>query len=44
MMLQLKAAVNLVDVCVQHAAFLAGRGDVDETFQGLVEGTTMHVS
>ena len=36
----IKAAVNLVEVCVQHAAFLAGRGDVDETIQGLLEGTT----
>ena len=34
----IKAAVNLVDVCIQHAAFLAGRGDVDETIQRLVEG------
>jgi hypothetical protein len=33
-----KAAVDLVDVCIQHAAFLAGRGDVEETIQGLVEG------
>ena len=32
-----KAAVDLVDVCIQHAAFLAGR-DVEETIQGLVEG------
>ena len=36
----IKAAVDLVDVCIQHAAFLAGRGDVEETIQGLVEGTT----
>ena len=27
----IKAAINLVDVCIQHAAFLAGRGDVEET-------------
>ena len=35
----IKAAVNLVEVCIQHAAFLAGRGDVEETIQGLLEGT-----
>lgn len=40
----IKAAVDLVEVCIQHAAFLAGRGDVDETIQGLVEGTTNHVA
>lgn len=34
----IKAAVNLVEVCIQHAAFLAGRGDVEETIQGLLEG------
>ena len=34
----LKAAVNVVDVCIQHAAFLAGRGDVDEEIQRIVEG------
>ena len=39
----IKAAVDLVDVCIQHAAFLARRGDVDETIQGLAEGTTMNV-
>lgn len=39
----IKAAVDLVDVCIQHAAFLAGRGDVEETIQGLIEGKTKHV-
>ena len=42
----IKGAVDLVEVCIQHAAFLAGRGDVDETIQGLVEGIhtpTMHI-
>ena len=34
----IKAAINLVDVCIQHAAFLAGQGDMEETIQGLVEG------
>ena len=40
----IKATVDLVDVCIQHAAFLAGRGDVDETIRGLVEGITKHVT
>ena len=30
-----KAAVNIIDVCIQHAAFLAGRGDVEETVRGM---------
>ena len=40
----IKAAVDLVEVCIQHATFLAGRGDVDKAIQGLVEGTTNHVA
>ena len=34
----IKAAINLVDVCIQHAAFLAGRGDVEETIQEMMKG------
>ena len=34
----IKAAINLVDVCIQHAAFLAGRGDVEETVQEMIKG------
>ena len=34
----IKAAINLVDVCIQHAAFLAGRGDIDETVQEMMKG------
>ena len=34
----IKAAINLVDVCIQHAALLAGRGDVDETVQEMMKG------
>ena len=26
----IKAAIDLVDVCIQHAAFLAGRGEVED--------------
>ena len=31
----LKAAVNFVDVCVQHAAYLGGRGDIQEEAEHL---------
>ena len=33
------AAKNLVDVCIQHAAFLAGRGKVDAEIQEINKGT-----
>ena len=29
----IKAAINLVDAYLQHAAFLAGRGEIDETIR-----------
>ena len=31
----LKAAINFVDMCIQHSAFLAGRGDIDEAISKL---------
>lgn len=31
----LKAAINLVDLCIQHAAFLAGRGKIDEAIESV---------
>lgn len=31
----LKAAVNFIDVCIQHSAFLAGRGDINEAISKL---------
>lgn len=34
----IKAAINMVDVCLQHAAFLAGRGDIDDTIQKMIKG------
>ena len=34
----IKAAINLVNVCIQHAAFLAGRGDVEETVKEMMKG------
>ena len=33
------AAKNLVDICIQHAAFLAGRGEVDAEIQEMTKGT-----
>ena len=33
-----KAAIDLVDVCIQQAAFLAGRGDVQEAINELAKG------
>lgn len=33
-----KAAIDLVDVCIQQAAFLAGRGDVQEAIEELAKG------
>lgn len=38
----IKAAVNLVDVCLQHAAFLAGRGDIDDMIQEMIKGILMY--
>ena len=35
----LKAAINFVDVCCQHTAFIAGRGTISEEISGLVDGT-----
>ena len=29
------SAINLVDVCIQHVAYLAGRGDVQDTIEGI---------
>ena len=34
-----KAAIDLVDVCIQHAALLAGRGDVNDRVEELARGT-----
>ena len=33
-----KAAIDLVDVCIQQAAFLAGRGNVQEAIEELANG------
>ena len=37
----IKAAEDLVDVCIQHAAFLAGRGDVDTLIEEMAKGIDM---
>ena len=34
----IEAAQNIMDVCIQHAAFLAGRGDVEDTIQEIIKG------
>lgn len=34
----IKAAIDIVDVCIQHAAFLAGRGDVNDTIEEMAKG------
>ena len=33
-----RAAANFVDLCLQHAAYLAGRGDISEAIQALKPG------
>ena len=32
------AAIDMVDVCIQHAAYLAGRGDINEMIQEMAKG------
>ena len=32
------AATNFVELCLQHAAFLAGRGDIQEAIQSFRSG------
>ena len=31
----MKAAINVVDVCIQHSAYLAGRGDLQDEIENL---------
>ena len=31
----LKAAIHFVDICIQHSAFLAGRGDLQEAIENI---------
>ena len=33
----IEAAQNIMDVCIQHAAFLAGQGDVEDTIQEIIK-------
>jgi hypothetical protein len=37
-----EAAIDLVDVCIQQAAYLAGRGDVKEAIEELAKGCFMN--
>ena len=39
--IRLKAAINFVDLSVQHAAYLAGRGDVEKAIQSTHESLTL---
>ena len=39
----IEAAIDLVDVCIQHAAFLAGRGDVQELVADMAKGNEQPV-
>ena len=37
------AAHNMVDVCIQHAAFLAGRQEIETEIQAMLQGKGMCV-
>ena len=39
----IEAAIDLEDVCIQHAAFLAGRGDVQELVADMAKGNEQPV-
>lgn len=34
----IKAAIDVVDVCIQHAAFLAGRGEISDIIEEIGKG------
>lgn len=34
----IKAAIDLVNVCIQHAAFLAGRGEIGDMIEEMGKG------
>ena len=39
------ASINFVDVCIQHAAYLAGRGEIQEaidSFEKILSGTSTY--
>lgn len=38
----LKAAIDFVEVCCQHAAFIAGRGEIEDEIQDLKIGWCFH--
>ena len=37
------SAINLVAVCIQKVAYLAGRGDVQDTIEELARGIYMYI-
>ena len=39
----IRAAIDLVSVCIQHAAFLAGQGEIDDIIQDIQKGKMIHV-
>ena len=39
----IKAADNFVDLCLQHAAYLAGREKISEAVDGIQEGKSLTV-
>lgn len=34
----IKAAIDVVNVCIQHAAFLAGRGEISDMIEDMAKG------
>lgn len=40
----INAAIDFVEVCCQHAAFIAGRGTIDEEIKQLTSGAYVHDS
>lgn len=40
----IKAAIDMVNVCIQHAAYLAGRGDVNEMIEEMGKGKPIAIS
>ena len=42
--ISMEAAIDMVDVCIQHAAYLAGRGDVNEMIEDMGKGRFHDIS
>ena len=39
----IKAAIDFVEVCCQHTAFIAGRGSIDDEIRQLTSGMYMYI-